>query len=283
MLYRDIDMTGNTARDLQVSFTYRLRMSTGFGTAAATRVGWFDKDPLEVTAGADAAVDGIAGQLHQQLRRGAAGAPRDSFMVYVGAPVEGTFLASTGASLSVFDAQRRWFDEVVRANETGLYKEIHCGHRPSSTFLTTRDGHACPNSPLAPMLAASRGKVRLVFRVKTNRGFRRSGHGVLVGRRGRRGGRQREPTRWWVGLAARPAGVTFEREARSTTPWALRRPRPGRPPASLRVTTRTSGRAGDAAVRRPVRTAGRCLAYLQHRRSRRRRWVTSTTTKPPRV
>jgi hypothetical protein len=89
-------------------------------------------------------------------------------MVYVGAPVEGTFLASTGASLSVFDAQRRWFDEVVRANETGLYMEIHSD---TGLVLPTTKTVTIPNTTLAPMLTASQGRVRLVFRVKTNRGF----------------------------------------------------------------------------------------------------------------
>ena len=142
---------GNTGRDLTVSFTYRLRMSTGFGTVPGTRVGWFDKDPLEVTAGATAQSTGSLGNFISSSDADAAGAPRDSFMVYVGAPVEGTFLASTGASLPVFDAQRRWFDEVVRANETGLYKEIHADigrvDVPATRSVTL------PNSLLAPMLA----------------------------------------------------------------------------------------------------------------------------------
>jgi hypothetical protein len=71
MLYRDIDMTGNTGRDLTISYQYRLRMSTGFGTAAATRVGWFDKDPLAVTGGG--AVNNSPGNFISSSDAGGAG------------------------------------------------------------------------------------------------------------------------------------------------------------------------------------------------------------------
>lgn len=49
MAYRDINMGASTS--LTVRFRYRTNMSTGIGTAAATRTGWFDKDPLTVNVG----------------------------------------------------------------------------------------------------------------------------------------------------------------------------------------------------------------------------------------
>src|SRR5262249_41367528 len=50
MLYRDLDLSGSPGAPLTLSFKYHTRMSTGFGTAAATRTGWFDKDPLSKVA-----------------------------------------------------------------------------------------------------------------------------------------------------------------------------------------------------------------------------------------
>jgi hypothetical protein len=88
--------------------------------------------------------------------------------VYVGAPVTTSFLASTGATKTVFDPQRRWFDEVIRSNEAGLWKQID---RDTGSVALATKSVTIPNSILAPMLAASGGKVRLVFRVHTNRGF----------------------------------------------------------------------------------------------------------------
>jgi hypothetical protein len=74
MLYRDIAMT--SAQSLTVNFNYRTRMSTAIGTTASTRTGWFHGDPLAVTSG-------------NFISSSSAGvnAPQDSFMVYVGAPV----------------------------------------------------------------------------------------------------------------------------------------------------------------------------------------------------
>src|SRR5262249_37818413 len=75
LLYRDIAVP--PGQSLSVSFLYRTRMSTGIGTVAATRSGWFHGDPLAVTTG-------------NFISSSAAGAsaPQDSFMVYVGAPVD---------------------------------------------------------------------------------------------------------------------------------------------------------------------------------------------------
>ncbi len=165
MAYRDLEV--GEAATLTLRFRYRTNMSTGRGTASNTRTGWFDKDPLQVTPNGAAAGNFISSS--------AAGndAPIDSFMVYVGAPVRdslGTpsvdgsewFLASDGVVRRVYDTQRRWFSEVVRANE-GLYQELFTtyGNRPVATHTTA-----------SVAIPASWGdRLRFVFRSKTNRGF----------------------------------------------------------------------------------------------------------------
>jgi hypothetical protein len=121
MLYRDIDI-GNTAaypngNNVSVSFRYRTRMSTGKNVNPTSRTGWFDKDPLTVNAGnfisASAAL---------------AGQPIDSFMVYVGRPVGDnagdSWTGSDGNTHQVFDPMRRWFGELIRANEVGGHYEL---------------------------------------------------------------------------------------------------------------------------------------------------------------
>src|SRR6185369_4429863 len=50
LLYRDIDFTGNTGASLTLRFRFRTVMSDAVTTAAATRTGWFDSDPLGVVA-----------------------------------------------------------------------------------------------------------------------------------------------------------------------------------------------------------------------------------------
>lgn len=167
-LYRDINMAGNPAGDLSLAYSYRLKMSTGFGNAAATRTGWFAKDPLQVTDGGTS--NNATGNFISSSDAGDASAPRDSFSVYIGAPVGNTnFVASTGATIPVFDPQRRWFSEIIRVNEAAnLWKQID---RDTGTVALASKSVVIPNAVLAPILAASGNKVRLVFRVHTNRGF----------------------------------------------------------------------------------------------------------------
>ena len=165
MAYRDINMGASTS--LTVRFRFRTNMSTGIGTAAATRTGWFDKDPLPVTVGGAA-----AGNFISSTTAGTS-APVDSFMVYVGAPVNdaGT-LYSDGVTRAVYDPQRRWFDEVIRANEPGKYTEI----------MSVAGDNAAQQVTLGPVSTTNFGsKVRLVFRNKTNRGFDDEGGSVAGG------------------------------------------------------------------------------------------------------
>jgi hypothetical protein len=175
MLYRDISTSGHTSGNLTISYSFRTNMSTGFGTAAGTRTGWFDKDPLAPTGGA------TNPQQNNFISSSDADvlAPVDSFMVYVGAPVTGTtFVGSDGATHPVYDPLRRWFSELVRTTEGGwsgatgtqgnLVKELESAAGNNAASVRTA---VIPFATWNTIAAASGGKVRLVFRVKTNRGF----------------------------------------------------------------------------------------------------------------
>jgi hypothetical protein len=164
MLYRDIAMV--PSQTLTLNFNYRTRMSTSIGTAAATRTGWFHGDPLAVTAG-------------NFISSSAAGAnaPQDSFMVYVGAPVnDAACVYSDGVTRPVYDPQRRWFSEVIKAFGAGAnYFEIFraAGDNPADTLGATPSSGpiVVPAATISSVLGAMAGNVRLVFRCKTNRGF----------------------------------------------------------------------------------------------------------------
>src|SRR5689334_13741802 len=164
MMYRDIAMT--PAQSLTVTFNYRTRMSTSIGVTAATRTGWFHGDPLAVTSG-------------NFISSSAAGAnaPQDSFMVYVGAPVnDAACVYSDGVTRPVYDKQRRWFSEVVKTFGAGAnYFEIFktTGNNPVDTLSATPSSGpiVIPAATISSVLGGVAGNVRLVFRCKTNRGF----------------------------------------------------------------------------------------------------------------
>jgi len=165
MLYRDIAIT--SSQSLTVSFAYRTRMSTSIGTVAGTRTGWFHGDPLAVTLG-------------NFISSSAAGAsaPQDSFMVYVGAPVnDAACVYSDLTTRPVYDKQRRWFSEVLKTFGAGnTYYEIFSatGNNPADTLSATPTSGpiVIPATQIASILSpATSGNVRLVFRCKTNRGF----------------------------------------------------------------------------------------------------------------
>src|SRR5262245_33478467 len=164
ILYRDIAMT--PAQSLTVSFNYRTRMSTGIGTAAATRTGWFHGDPLAV----------VAGNFISSTAAGAS-APADSFMVYVGAPVnDAACVYSDNVTRPVYDKQRRWFSEVIKTFGAGAnYTEIFAkaGNNPPDTLDATPNSGAIvvPSGTISSILGGNPGNVRLVFRCKTNLGF----------------------------------------------------------------------------------------------------------------
>jgi len=169
MLYRDIDFGTALTGNLQLRFKYSTRMST-----TADLLGWFDKDPLTTTSDgtvncASTNADGIANYISNWDLAGAG--PVDSFMVYVGQPTEGTFQRFNGTCsapsgrTAIFDPLRRWFDEVVEANAPGRVLQLISAAGNDSNHVVNV---TIPNGQLAPILSASSGKVRLVFRVKTN-------------------------------------------------------------------------------------------------------------------
>ena len=170
MLYHDVDISAaSSGANVSVSFRYRTRMSTGNSVSPTTRTGWFDKDPLAV----------VAGNFISSSDAGL-GAPIDSFMVYVGCPVADTagavWTGSDGFAHEVFDPVRRWFGELIRANQAGGHYELHTtyGNDPpiavpadSSAFRTVT---ATRPVTYAALRSAWGDTIRLVFRIKTNRG-----------------------------------------------------------------------------------------------------------------
>jgi hypothetical protein len=170
LAYRDLDVTGKSSVTLR--FKLRTNMSTAFGTAAGTRTGWFDKDPLgpaDQTNGAS---------LNNFISSSAAGgsAPIDSFMVYVGAGVGyaagSSWKATDGVTYQVYDPQRRWLSETIRVNEPAVpYHEV---------FTTYGDNAASTKTTLTAAVDASwNNKARVVFRNKTNRGGDDEGGSVV--------------------------------------------------------------------------------------------------------
>ena len=192
MLYRDIDFAGAPANSsLTISFKYRTVLATGVNTTASTRSGWFDSDPLGVTSGP---TNPQPNNFISSSDAGDALAPADSFMVYVGAGVENnTWLPAASnfgqglAAQPVYDKQRRWFGEVLHwdrdpnspsANPQPLfYRELlsTAGVNPAGADSGANNSYVTltrtiSSSTLSSMLTKN-NKIRLVFRVKTNRGF----------------------------------------------------------------------------------------------------------------
>jgi len=167
MLYRDID--GSTATSLSIRFRYRTDMSTGFGTNPITQTGWFQHDPLTISTGLPAPPPASLNAANPNFIRsdpgaGAPSPPADSLMLYIGAPAEGTVQLSDGNTWPIGDPKRRWFGEVIRSNEN-LYDELFTvGGANAATQTTVTADPAV----LTAVKAASGGKVRIVFRVKTN-------------------------------------------------------------------------------------------------------------------
>ena len=174
MLYRDVDISNTTAypsgNNVSVTFKYRTRMSTGKNVNPTARTGWFDKDPLTVNAGNFISATAAG-----------AGQPIDSFMVYVGAPVVDTLGAawtgSDGNAHQVFDPVRRWFGELIRANQANGHYELFTTYGDDPPIATPADSNAfnsktaTRNVTYGTLRSAWGNRIRLVFRVKTNRGM----------------------------------------------------------------------------------------------------------------
>jgi len=113
-----------------VSFRVRTDMST-FVDTSTNGTGWFNPDPTN-----------IANFVNN---------PADSFMVYVGSPTE-----------SAYDSNRRWFSEVLDMSKPLVEAFSVSGLFP---FVAADTALSVPYAGITPIA----GRVRVVFRVKTNR------------------------------------------------------------------------------------------------------------------
>jgi len=172
MLYQDVVLTSNA--DLHVSFAYATRMSTGHLVLTTQAIGYFYLDPT--TSGAGNFISAAAAAPSLQV-------PIDSFMVYVGLPVnDASCRYADGSFRSVYDPQRRWFSEVLRLDaNASLGNVVELLSASGETGTMDAGGTITPSLanlvvPSAVLsgrlgLGSAGGAVRLVFRIKTNRGF----------------------------------------------------------------------------------------------------------------
>ena len=185
MLYQDIT-TANTGT-LNIQFDYATSMSRVRGGTAQQRIGYFYKDPTKTVVNNDgnfiSATDAEA----------TASGPVDSFMVYIGRPVDDANCRYADLSIApVYDPARRWFSEVLRLdNSGGLSQMIQIATVAGVTGTmdpatgTITPVHANVNITNAQLTAIGAGaagsSVRLVFRVKTNRGNDDEDYGAVAG------------------------------------------------------------------------------------------------------
>ncbi|NOT34735.1 MAG: hypothetical protein HOP12_11270 [Candidatus Eisenbacteria bacterium] len=190
MLYRDVVLADGAS--LTVDFDYSVNLRPGHFTDNLTRVGWFNLDPRLDVAGAGPASahapDGnfISSSAFNGLPANQDKAPEDSFMVYVGVPVnEAAVRYSDGSVSAIGDPLRRWFSEVLRidgwtsggAGVGNIWPSTMVQLVSRGPAAGDQSGHfnvTLPNAKVQPLLdaqAGAGGTVRLVFRVKTNRAF----------------------------------------------------------------------------------------------------------------
>lgn len=165
-------MSGATSSDLTVGFKWATEMSTGFSTSSTTRNGWFHLDPTQLTFTSTSSGNLAVGNFISSNDATDAFAPRDSFMVYVGAPTGATFKASDGQTYPT-DPLRKWFSETIQAVD-GYYLQLLSAAGANGSGAggaAETESFVIPNAALTDILANGNNKVRLVFRVKTNRGF----------------------------------------------------------------------------------------------------------------
>lgn len=167
MLYRDLDLTGAPpGTPVSITFSYRTSMSTGKDTDPRFRTGWFEGDPLslnQVTPG-----NFISAEAGTPAN---AEAPIDSFQVYIGAPVDdGAWLTSAGDERPVYDPQRRWFNEILQRDQRRWL--FGAAGTNAAQQITVQLSAQERDAFLASAAAAGHpGRLRLVFRVHTNRAF----------------------------------------------------------------------------------------------------------------
>ncbi|HKQ59537.1 MAG TPA: FlgD immunoglobulin-like domain containing protein [Candidatus Eisenbacteria bacterium] len=183
MLYRDIQLA--EADGLVIAFNFSTNMSTSKSATAGVQVGWFDKDPISnAQVGVQPTSSPSSDGNFISAAVAGANAPCDSFMVYIGAPVNDnavTFSAPLFVGMNqittVYDPKRRWFSEVLRCtNGDAHYKELvsYAGiHTPTAVSVDVGALYPTVLQDIkdADGSTGNGGIVRLVFRVKTNRGF----------------------------------------------------------------------------------------------------------------
>ncbi len=193
ILYRDVAL--GPSDDLVLSFKYVHGLSAVRGGNDFQRVGYMWKDPLSINSG----VAGNGANFISATDAAAANAgPVDSFTVYIGVPVEpvaglpgipNDYIGSDGAAHEIYDPLRRWYSEVIKTNgplirvlggagfsDDPANGPLPAGNPPpvppetvtlNKTFF---NGVAVNGVTLADIISAGGGKVRIAFRVKTNRG-----------------------------------------------------------------------------------------------------------------
>jgi hypothetical protein len=180
MLYRDVVLKDGDGLD--IAFKWSTALDTRAVTTPSVRVGWFDRDPLKTVALNDT-------NFISSTDAGA-NAPVDSFMVYVGLPVRtNSCLYSDRVRRAVGDTLHRWFSEVI-AIDAPRYQLLSVAgtHAPSTATIHLAGG---AGRPVQAMLDAdgygNGGTLRIVFRVKTNRGYDDGDYGVTGARSGTAG------------------------------------------------------------------------------------------------
>src|SRR5262245_12662817 len=113
LLYQDLSLSSNA--DLHVSFAYATHMSRGRLALMTQRIGYFYMDPTKpvpLSGGDGNFISAADAEATQQV-------PVDSFMVYVGLPVNAPSGRHADGSIQpVYDPQRRWFSEVLRLDSS---------------------------------------------------------------------------------------------------------------------------------------------------------------------
>lgn len=167
MMYRDIDLSGAPpGTPVSITFLYRTNMSTGKDTDTRFRTGWHEGDPLSTNQATPGNFISAEAGVPANAK-----APIDSFQVYIGAPVDDdAWLTSLNDVRSVYDPQRRWFNEILqRDHRRWLFGAAGTNAAQQvKVQLSAQDRDAF----LAAAAAAGHpGRLRLVFRVHTNRAF----------------------------------------------------------------------------------------------------------------
>jgi len=161
------------------------------GGTSVERIDYFWKDPVKPATASD-------GNFISRTDTDGLGLPQpvDSFTVFLGVPIEpvanpfpastpNDFVGSDGTARDIYDPQRRWFSEVIRTDGPMIELLARTGWSQAGSHtlgsIPPPAGYPAPGTAtfsanvasagaLAAIIAAGGGRVRLAFRVKTNRG-----------------------------------------------------------------------------------------------------------------